>query len=126
MSLVKRRCKRKPLPAELPRVEVIHELICACGCRKQDISEETSEQLEINPMQVRVIKHIRKNYVCNSCEAAPVTADKPAQLIEMSLASPSLLAMLLTTNYAEGIPLYRFEKMLNRHGVDIPIQTLAR
>jgi transposase len=128
---VKRRGKRQPLPTNLPRVEVIHELpehelTCECGCRKQAIGEETSEQLEIIPMQVRVIKHIRKTYACKACEAAPVTADKPAQLIEKSLASPSVLAMLLTTKYADGIPLYRFEKMLSRHGVDIPRQTLAR
>ncbi len=55
-----------------------------------------------------------------------MTADKPAQLIEKSLASPSALAMLLTTNYVDGIPLYRFERMLSRHGVDIPRQPLAR
>jgi transposase len=42
------------------------------------------------------------------------------------MASPSVLAMLLTTKYADGIPLYRFEKMLSRHGIDIPRQTLAR
>lgn len=128
---VKRRGKRKPLPANLPRVEIIHELpeherTCACGACKQVIGEETSEQLEIIPMQVRVIRHIRKTYACKACEAAPVTADKPAQLIEKSLASPSVLAMLLTTKYADGIPLYRFEKMLSRHGIDIPRQTLAR
>ena len=128
---VKRRGKRKPLPAELPRVEVIHELpehelTCACGACKQVIGEETSEQLEIIPMQVRVIRHIRKTYACKACEAAPITADKPAQLIEKSLATPSVLAMLLTTKYADGIPLYRFEKMLSRHGIDIPRQTLAR
>lgn len=90
---VKRRGKRKPLPAELPRVEVIHELpehelTCACGACKQVIGEETSEQLEIVPMQVRVLKHIRKTYACKGCEAAPVTAGKPAQLIEKSLANP--------------------------------------
>jgi transposase len=128
---VKRRGKRKPLPAELPRVEVIHELpehelTCACGCRKQVTGEETSEQLEIIPMQIRVIKHIRKTYACKGCETAPVTADKPAQLIEKSLASPSVLAMLLSTKYVDGTPLYRFEKILNRHGIDIPRQTLAR
>jgi transposase len=128
---VKRRGKRKPLPANLPRVEVIHELpeyerTCTCGACKQVIGEETSEQLEIIPMQVRVIRHIRKTYACKACETAPVTADKPAQLIEKSLASPSVLAMLLTTKYADGIPLYRFEKMLSRHGIDIPRQTLAR
>ena len=128
---VKKRGKRKPLPAELPRVEVIHELpehelTCDCGCRKQAIGEETSEQLEIIPMQIRVIRHLRKVYACKGCEAAPVTADKPAQLIEKSLASPSVLAMLLTTKYADGLPLHRFEKVLKRHGVEIPRQTLAR
>jgi len=131
MVPLKRRGKRKPLPAKLPRIDVIHELpehalTCECGCRKQAIGEETSEQLEIIPMQVRVIRHIRKTYACKACEAAPVTADKPAQLIEKSLASPSVLAMLLATKYADGIPLYRFERMLSRHGIDISRQTLAR
>ncbi len=127
----KNRGKRKPLPAELPRVEIVHELpehelTCDCGCRKQAIGEETSEQLEIIPMQIRVIRHIRKVYACKGCESAPITADKPAQLIEKSMASPSVLAMLLTTKYADGLPLHRFEKVLKRHGVEIPRQTLAR
>jgi transposase len=127
----KRRGKRKPLSADLPRIEVIHELsehelTCACGCRRHAIGEETSEQLEIVPMQIRVLKHIRKVYGCRGCETAPVTADKPAQLIEKSMASPSVLAMLLTTKYVDGLPLHRFEKVLARHGVDIPRQTLAR
>ena len=60
-----RRGKRKPLPADLPRIEIIHELperelVCVCGCRKHAIGEELSEQLEIVPMQIRVIKHVRK------------------------------------------------------------------
>ncbi|MFI8742161.1 IS66 family transposase [Pseudomonas sp. NPDC077405] len=131
VATTKRRGKRKPLPAELPRIEVIHELpeqelTCECGCRKQVIGEETSEQLEIIPMQIRVIRHIRKTYACKDCETAPVTADKPAQLIEKSMASPSVLAMLLTTKYVDGLPLHRFEKVLSRHGVDISRQTLAR
>ncbi|WP_122445951.1 IS66 family transposase, partial [Pseudomonas viridiflava] len=127
----KRRGKRKPLPADLPRIEVIHELpehqlTCVCGCRKHAIGEEVSEQLEIVPMQIRVIKHVRKVYGCRDCETAPVAADKPAQLIEKSMASPSVLAMLLTTKYVDGLPLHRFEKVLGRHGIDIPRQTLAR
>jgi hypothetical protein len=89
----KRRGKRKPLPADLPRIEVIHELpehelTCACGCRKHAIGEEISEQLKIVPMQIRVIKHVRKVYGCRDCETAPVTADKPAQLIQKCMASP--------------------------------------
>lgn len=126
----KRRGKRKPLPADLSRIEVIHELpehelTCACGCRKHAIGEETSEQLEIVPMQIRVIKHIRKIYPCRGVQTAPVI-DKPAQLIEKSMASPSVLTMSMTTKYVDGLPLHRFEKVLGRHGVDIPRQTLAR
>ncbi|MBF8638788.1 IS66 family transposase [Pseudomonas fulva] len=125
------RGKRKPLSADLPRIEVIHELpehelTCACGCRKHVIGEETSEQLDIVPMQIRVLKHVRKVYGCRGCETAPVTADKPAQLIEKSMASPSVLAMLLTTKYVDGLPLHRFERVLSRHGIQIPRQTLAR
>lgn len=128
---IKRRGKRKPLPAQLPRTEFLHELpehalTCACGCRKHAIGEETSEQLEIVPMQIRVLKHIRKVYGCRGCEAAPVTADKPAQLIEKSLASASVLAMLLTAKYVDGLPLHRFENVLARHGIDLSRQTLAR
>ncbi len=45
------------MSADLPRIEVIHELpehelTCACGCLKHVISEETSEQLDIVPMQI--------------------------------------------------------------------------
>lgn len=73
-----------------------------------------------------MIKHIRKVYGCHDCETASATADKSAQLIEKSMASPSVLAMLLTTKYVDGLPLHRFEKVLGRHGIDIPRQTLAR
>ena len=34
--------------------------------------------------------------------------------------------MLLTTKYVNGLPLHRFKKVLGRHGIDIPPQTLAR
>jgi len=55
-----------------------------------------------------------------------VTAEKPTQLIEKSMASASVLAMLLTTKHIEGLSPNRFEKVLGRHGIDISCQTLAR
>ena len=81
------------MPTDLPRIEIIHELpehelTCVCGCRKHAIGEEVSGQLEIVPMQIRVIKHVRKVYGCRDCEIAPFTADKRAQLIEKRMASP--------------------------------------
>lgn len=67
----KRRGKRKPLPAELPCADVIHELpeheqTCTCGCRKQIIGEETSEQLKIFPMQIRVTLHTLSHHIVTS------------------------------------------------------------
>jgi transposase len=125
------RGKRRPLPAQLPRVDVIHDVPedkrhCACGTPMVEIGEEVSEQLDIVPMQVRVLRHIRKRYGCPKGDTAPLTAAAPAQVLPKSNASDGLLAMLLTTKYVDGLPLARFEYVLGRAGVAVPRQTLAR
>jgi len=71
---------RKPLPKDLPRVEVIHDLAedektCACGSPLSRIGEEVCEKLDIIPAKVRVIRHIRYKYACKSCEG--VDSDGP-------------------------------------------------
>ena len=55
---------RKPLPAHLPRVEVVHDVAaeqkqCACGATKSRIGEESAERLDIVPAQIRVTRDIR-------------------------------------------------------------------
>ena len=56
---------RKPLPADLPRVRVVHDLtedekICPHdGTVLHKIGEDISEQLEIIPARVQVIQHVR-------------------------------------------------------------------
>ena len=125
------RGKRKPLPAELPRIEVIHDVpeaerICACGTPMVEIGQDVSEQLDIVPMQVRVLRHLRTRYACPKGDQAPVTAPAPAQVLPKSNASNDLLAMLLVTKYVDGLPLARFEYVLARAGALVPRQTLAR
>jgi transposase len=49
------------LPDYLPRVRIEHALpesekTCACGCGLTRIGEDTSEQLDIVPAQVRVLR----------------------------------------------------------------------
>lgn len=127
----KARGKRSPLPPELERIEIIHDVpeserICDCGTPMVVINRVISEQLDIVPMQVRVLQHIRLVYGCEASEHAPVTAALPPQPLPKSNASPGLLAMLLTTKYVDGLPLARFEKVLARHDVLVPRQTLAR
>lgn len=127
----RRRGKRQPLPAELPRVDVMHDVpeaerTCACGTPMVEIGEAVSEQLDIVPMQIRVLRHIRKRYGCPAGVHAPVAAPAPAQVLPKSNASNDLLTMLLTTKYVDGLPLARFEYVLGRAGVIVPRQTLAR
>jgi hypothetical protein len=77
-------------------------------------------------MQVRVLRHIRKRYGCPGSMHAPVTAALPPQPLPKSNASADFLAMLLTVKFVDGLPLTRFGKVLARHGVPVPDQTLAR
>lgn len=121
---------RKPLPADLPRVRVEHDVPetdkqCPCGCVQKVIGEEASEQLDIIPAQIRVLVNVRKKYACRQCEAGVMTAALPAQPIPKSNASPGLLAHIVTAKYQDALPLHRQEAILARHGVDIPRNTLA-
>jgi len=127
----KARGKRAPLPPELPRVDIVHDVpeserTCPCGTPMVVIGQQISEQFDIVPMQIRVLRHVRNTYGCPGGEHAPVTATLPAQPLPKSNASPDFLAMLLITKYIDGLPLARFEYVLNRHGVKVPRQTLAR
>lgn len=90
------------------------------------MSEEISKQLDIVPTQIHVIKHICKVYDCSGCETAAVTADNPALLIKKNMADPSVTTMVLTSKYVDGLPLHRFETVLNRHDISLPRQTMAR
>jgi transposase len=90
------------------------------------IGEDVSEQLDIIPMKVRVIRTVRPRYGCPKGEHAPVTAPNPPQVLPRSNFSAGLLALLLTVKYADGLPLHRFAKVLARLGVDVPRQSLAR
>ena len=125
------RGKRSPLPAELTRFDVVHEVppserTCPCGTPMVEIGQDVSEQLDIVPMQVRVLRHIRKRYGCPGSIHAPVTAPLPPQPLPKSNASADFLAMLLIIKFIDGLPLARFEHVLARHGATVPRQTLAR
>ena len=121
---------RKPLPDNLPRIDVIHDLHESerhCdhdGRLLSEIGEVISEQLDIIPAKIRVIRHIRKKYAC-TCGQCIKTAPLPAQPIPKSMASPGLLAHIAVSKYQDALPLYRQETILQRIGVDLPRATLA-
>jgi transposase len=123
---------RKPLDAALPRAVVRHELpesqrICPHdGSPLKEIGVEASEQLDIIPQQVRVIRHERVKYACPCCDGALRLACKPAQVIPKGLFSEGLLAWVITSKYCDGLPLYRQAALLGRFGgSDLSRNTLA-
>ena len=94
------------------------------------MGEETSEQLEFIPAQVKVIEHVRPKYSCRHCEhngtevkirIAPV----PKTPISKGIATPSLLAQVITSKYQYALPLYRQEQMFRQLGIDLNRKTLA-
>jgi transposase len=125
----KRRPKRKPLPADLPSVDIHHDLVdkaCACcGDEMKCIGEKTLEQLDIIPMQAYVQVHHCATYSCSKCDESIKTASKPTQPIPKSYASPGLLAHVAVAKYADGLPLYRQSKQFARLGIELPRNTLA-
>jgi transposase len=127
---------RKPLPDNLPRVEIIHDLaeeekICQCGDTLICIGSDTCEKLDYIPAKVQVERHIRYKYACKSCEGVeddgPTVkiAPAPPQLIEKSNATAGLLAHIIVSKFADALPLYRQQKIFTRLGIELPRATMA-
>ena len=121
---------RRALPDDLPTVDVIHDLsdeekVCACGCIKSRIGEDISKQLDIIPAKIQVIRNIRYKYACKNCEGVEANepavsiAPLPAQIIPKSIATPGLLAHILTSKFVDALPFYRQERQFERLGIDI-------
>ena len=125
---------RKPLPKDLVRIDQVYDLtdsekVCAHGHVLTPMSDKISEQLDVIPMQLQVIRHVRKQYVCKCCEHAGETviktAAKPKQPIEKSQASPGLLAYVATAKYTDSLPLYRQTEIFKRCDIELNRTTLA-
>ena len=127
---------RKPIPEHLPRVEVVHDIaeeekLCACGNQKVRIGEEASEQYDVIPAKVQVIKNIRPKYACRVCEGVEdegktvSIAPAPKHIIPKAIASARLIALVFTAKFVDANPFYRQEKQLARIGIHIPRATMC-
>ena len=122
---------RSTLPAHLPRVEVVYDLddadkICPHdGQPLHKIGEEISEQLEIIPATIQVIRSIRFKYACRCCEQGIHTANMPKQAFPKSNATEGTLAYIAVSKYQDALPLYRLENIFKRSQVHIPRNTMA-
>jgi transposase len=95
-----------------------------CGELRQRIGSESSWQIEYVPGHFERIEHVRIKYACKHCEQngdnpGIELADKPMQAIEKGMAGPGLLAYVVTSKYADYLPLYRLEAIFQRNGFEI-------
>jgi transposase len=126
---------RKPLPDDLPRQRVEHDLpedqkdCPCCHNRMHRMGEIVTEQLHVE-VKASVLQHVRFKYACRHCERTAlntpiVTAPMPAQPLPGSVATPSTLALVLANKYVDGTPLYRVADALGRADVSISRGTLG-
>ncbi len=116
---------RSPLPEHFPREDILIDVdetdkVCACGCQKERFGESISEQLDVVPPQLKVLRYIRPKYVCKACESSISIAPMPTLLLPKSIAAASFVAYTITAKYVDHIPLYRQEAIWVRYGIDIP------
>jgi transposase len=126
---------REMLPANLPREVTIIDLpedqkVCApCGNALVKIGEETSERLAIKPFEYYVEKTIRYVYapLCDCPEQTVTSAPVPQRILPKSVATPSLLAMIIAGKFCDALPFYRQAAILkDRHGIPVSRATMAR
>ncbi|QDV34420.1 Transposase IS66 family protein [Tautonia plasticadhaerens] len=89
------------------------------------IGEETSEQLDYRPASLFVVEHVRFKVACRHCQGHVAVAAKPPQPIEKGLPGPGLLAQVITSKYADHLPLYRQEGIFAQHGVEQSRKTMC-
>src|SRR6266478_3407077 len=119
---------RKPLPAHLPREQVLHEpaAVCACcgGKVLRKVGDDVTEVLEYVPSSFTVIQHVRPKMSCRACETI-VQAPPPSLPIERGRPGPGLLAHVAVSKFADGLPLHRQSVIYAREGVDLDRSTMA-
>ena len=124
MPTKRRRATRvlKNLPRVIEQLDVPEEQkTCpCCGERMSPFGHESSEQLRYIAARLEVHETQRLKYSCSHCHGAVVRAQLPVlPPIPKSMASASLLAYLIVSKFADGLPLYRIAGRLARLGIDL-------
>jgi transposase len=114
---------RNPLPAHLPRVEIIIEPSEDVSGMKK-IGKEITEQLEFDPGKFFVKQFIRPKYAKPDGEGVIIAA-LPSRPIEKGIPGAGLLANITIEKYADHLPLYRQIERFKRAGITIAPSTMS-
>lgn len=114
---------RNPLPAHLPRKDIVIEPQENVEGLKR-IGQEVTEELEYKPGSLYVNRYIRPKYAREKGEGVLIgmLPDRP---IEKGIPGPGLLSHVLISKYVDHLPLYRQRQQLKREGVEIAQSTIT-
>jgi len=118
------------IPEDLPVEEIIIDLpeeekVCPkTGRPLIKIGEEISHKLAHKPGSYYIKKIIRPKYALPEGEGV-LTASMPNSIIPKCRLDESMLADILTKKYAEHLPLYRIQEIINRENIFISKQLLS-
>ncbi len=84
------------------------------------------EELEYIPAQLKVLEYWQEKAVFEQDgQEHVIAAARSRHPLGKCIATPSLLAYLITSKYADGLPLYRQEQMFKRLGHDLSRTSMA-
>ena len=139
-KVVKKKPKRLPIPAHLPRTDIIIEPAQdVTGWKK--IGELVTEELDYIPAKFHVNRYVRPKYARPKNEAADVTINSdtentttafptivvgslPERPIPKGIPSAGLLAHILISKFIDHLPYYRQREQFVRIGMEIKAPTI--
>lgn len=96
--------------------------------RAAGVQPEEADNAESDTVTRR--RHIRPKYSCRQCEQQGTevsiqVAPVPPAILPRSIATPSLLAQIISSKFQFSLPLYRQEQMFAQLGIELGRQTMS-
>ena len=113
--------KKTVVPHELPE-ELLNSMFGEGGWKR--LPDQIYSKLEMHPVQFEVYEHHIAVYASKTDDRI-VKAPHPVELLNNSIATPSLVAGVMNSKYTNAMPLYRIEQEFERSDVDISRQVMA-
>jgi transposase len=125
------RSPRRTRLDHLPHIRIPHDVpeeekTCSCcGGPKTRIGEDESRELDFIPARLEVKVHVLPKYACSKCRDGVASPPVPPKPIPGGIAGAGLVSFVITSKFADHLPLYRLEDILTRHGLFLSRSTLC-
>lgn len=102
-----------------------------CGRMRARIGCKESWQVEFIPGHFERWHHRRHTYACRHCDREGLGGQvetaprKNASAVDKGMAGPGLLAYVVTSKFADDLPLHRLESIFSRNGLELSRSTLS-